>query len=136
MTKTMKIKLLIAAFTLGIAIAGSTAANAGTRQNYASLDNKTPTALCTVKKDNNTNGSYVTYRSGVGVNAQVRNTVFKVDYRGKKTKYTPSVTFSKGTRYWMGSYTSLPSLKKGDQIELVAGTRETSDTIFYTWEYN
>mgnify|MGYP007025938468 FL=1 len=29
----MKIKLLIAAFTLGIAIAGSTAANAGTRQN-------------------------------------------------------------------------------------------------------
>ena len=128
----MKIKLLIAAFTLGIAIAGSTAANAGTRQNYASLDNKTPTALCTVKKDNNTNGSYVTYRSGVGVNAQVRNTVFKVDYRGKKTKYTPSVTFSKGTRYWMGSYTSLPSLKKGDQIELVAGTRETSDTIFYT----
>lgn len=80
----MKIKLLIAAFTLGIAIAGSTAANAGTRQNYASLDNKTPTALCTVKKDNNTNGSYVTYRSGVGVNAQVRNTVFKVDYRGKK----------------------------------------------------
>ena len=132
----MKIKLLIAAFTLGIAIASSTAANAGTRQNYASLDNKTPTALCTVKKDNNTNGSYVTYRSGVGVNAQVRNTVFKVDYRGKKTKYTPSVTFSKGTRYWMGSYTSLPSLKKGDQIELVAGTRETSDTIFYTWEYN
>lgn len=132
----MKIKLLIAAFTLGIAIAGSTAANAGTRQNYASLDNKTPTALCTVKKDNNTNGSYVTYRSGVGVNAQVRNTVFKVDYRGKKTKYTLSVTFSKGTRYWMGSYTSLPSLKKGDQIELVAGTRETSDTIFYTWEYN
>ena len=132
----MKIKALIAAFTLGIAIAGSTAANAGTRQNYASLDNKTPTALCIVTKDNNTNGSYVTYRSGVGVNAQVRNTVFKVDYRGKKTKYTPSVTFSKGTRYWMGSYTSLPSLKKGDQIELVAGTRETSDTIFYTWEYN
>ena len=132
----MKIKALIAAFTLGIAIAGSTAANAGTRQNYASLDNKTPTALCTVKKDNNTNGSYVTYRTGVGVNAQVQNTVFKVDYRGKKTKYTPSVTFSKGTRYWMGSYTSLPSLKKGDQIELVAGTRETSDTIFYTWEYN
>ena len=81
----MKIKLLIAAFTLGIAIAGSTAANAGTRQNYASLDNKTPTALCTVKKDNNTNGSYVTYRSGVGVNAQVRNTVFKVDYRGTTT---------------------------------------------------
>jgi hypothetical protein len=36
----------------------------------------------------------------------------------------------------MGSYTSLPSLKKGDPIELVAGTRETSDTIFYTWEYN
>ena len=132
----MKIKALIAAFTLGIAIAGSTAANAGTRQNYASLDNKTPTALCTVKKDNNTNGSYVTYRRGVGVNAQVQNTVFKVDYRGKKTKYTPSVTFSKGTRYWMGSYTSLPSLKKGDQIELVAGTRETSDTVFYTWEYN
>ena len=132
----MKIKALIAAFTLGIAIAGSTAANAGTRQNYASLDNKTPTALCIVTKDNNTNGSYVTYRSGVGVNAQVRNTVFKVDYRGKKTKYTPSVTFSKGTRYWMSSYTSLPSLKKGDQIELVAGTRETSDTIFYTWEYN
>ena len=33
----MKIKLLIAAFTLGIAIAGSTAANAGTRQNYAHL---------------------------------------------------------------------------------------------------
>lgn len=74
----MKIKVLIAAFTLGIAIAGSTAANAGTRQNYASLSNKSPTALCTVTKDNNTNGSYVTYRSGVGVNAQVRSTIFKV----------------------------------------------------------
>lgn len=132
----MKIKALIAAFTPGIAIAGSTAANAGTRQNYASLDNKTPTALCTVKKDNNTNGSYVTYRTGVGVNAQVSNTIFQVGRDGGRTKYTPSVKISKGTRYWMGSYTSLPSLKKGDLIELVAGTRETSDTIFYTWEYN
>ncbi|MBS6452820.1 MAG: hypothetical protein KH378_03750 [Butyrivibrio sp.] len=132
----MKIKLLIAAFTLGIAIAGSTAANAGTRQNYASLDNKTLTALCMVTKDNDTNGSYVTYRSGVGVNAQVRNTVFKCVSASKRVRYTPSVTFPKGTRYWMGSLTSLPSLKKGDQIELVAGTRETSDTIFYTWEYN
>ena len=132
----MKIKALIAAFTLGIAIAGSTAANAGTRQNYASLSNKSPTALCTVTKDNNTNGSYVTYRSGVGVNAQVRSTIFKVITSRKKIKYTPSVAFSKGTRYWMGSFIDLQSLKKGDKIELVAGTRETSDTIFYTWEYN
>lgn len=132
----MKMKALIAAFTLGIAIAGSTAANAGTRQNYASLNNKTPTALCTVTKDNNTNGSYVTYRSGVGAGSQVLSTIFKVTALGKKIKYTPSVTFSKGTRYWMGSFTSLSSLKKGDLIELVAGTAEASDTIFYTWEYN
>lgn len=132
----MKIKLLIAAFTLGIAIAGSTAANAGTRQNYASLNNKTPTALCTVTKDNNTNGSYITYRSGVGAGSQIQSTVFKYISASKKTKYTPSVTFSKGTGYWMGSFTSLPALNKGDKIELVAGTAEASDTIFYTWEYN
>lgn len=132
----MKIKLLIAAFTLGIAIAGSTAANAGTRQNYASLKYQDPTVIGRVAKDNNTNGSYVTHRSGVGVNAQVRNTVFKYISASKRVKYTPSVTFSKGTRYWMGSYTSLSPLKKGDKLELVIATEESLDTVFYTWEYN
>ena len=132
----MKLKLLLAAFILGTAIAGSTVANAGTRQSYASVNNKRPTEVGPVTKDNNTNGSYVTYRSGVGLNANVSNTIFKVKEDGNKEAYTPSVKMPKGTRYWMGSYVGKAALKKGDKIELVMGTAESADTVFYTWEYN
>lgn len=132
----MKLKLLLAAFILGTAIAGSTVANAGTRQSYASVNNKRPTAVGPVTKDNNTNGSYVTYRSGVGLNANVSSRIFKIDRSGKHEAYTPSVKMSKGTRYLMKSYDTVAPLKKSDQIQLVIGTAESADTVFYTWEYN